>query len=531
MRVKGFLRRLYEALTIVYRVQPGLAAALIAITLTQGLLPITHLWISKLLIDDVAAIFSHRNAAAGNPNIRLFWLLSLQAGALLAGTVLSTVQAAFREVLGDKIRGKTCMMVVEKANSLDVSFFDHPQSYDKIENARQGARQRPLEVLTLCCSLGQAAVVLSSMCVLLVRLHWACLPWVLLTGIPLFEVQRRFGRDWCTMMRERAPELRRQFYLEESLTSDGSIHEIRAYDLGSLFGEWLAKLIEKFHLELVAAVKSRTAATVGAGAFAVIGWLIAAMYLAKGVASGSLTVGDFALYVQAISGTQGQVQAILGILVGLYSNELFLTNLFDFLAVPASSAKRCLPWREPIRRIEFRDVGFSYPNAPEYPVLRNLSFAMNSGDRIAVVGPNASGKSTLVKLLCLLYEPSTGEILINGKPVKDYDPCSVRERIAVLFQNYGRYQLDVSTSIGLGDIDEVDNVEDNLEAARLSGAYRFIEQLPDGFSTVLGKAFGRGIDLSGGQWRQLALARALRRKASVLVLDEPTAESIPRMRT
>lgn len=324
------------------------------------------------------------------------------------------------------------------------------------------------------------------------------------------------------MVRQRAPELRKQHYLGMLLTNVRFIKEIRVFGVEGYFVNLYKSIFTKFYTENRQLILKRSLMSVLASAGSTFGWLLTAGYVVFRIAQRTLTLGDFALYTQAISTTQGQLQSLLRGLSSLYSDTLFVRNLFEFLALPVHNPDAGKQWAEPIREIEFRNVSFRYPNT-DRDVLHNVSFNIRSGQSLALVGKNGAGKTTIVKLLCRLYDANDGEILINGKNVAEYTPRSLQEQIAVLFQDYAWYCLSVKENIGVGRISDIHDMNKISAAAKQGGADTFVADLPRRYDTILGRLFEGGVELSGGEWQKVALARSFFRNGSLMILDEPTA--------
>lgn len=492
------------------------------LTFIQGGLPIAQLWISKLLIDSVAAIY--QGGVSGvqvDPRHLFFWVV-LQAGLYLLSNLISTSQETVRSFLGELLSNRVNLRILEKNNGLEVAFFENEKFYNKLQNAQQEAGYRPLEIINQIFAFFQTLITLFSVILLLLRLHWGILPLIFVSTLPILLVQTRYSSRNYWMLRERAPEIRKQGYYSSLLTSNWFIKEIRIFHLEEYFLNLYRSLFSKFFSENKGLVIKRSKSITFASAISILGWLLAACYVVQRVVTRSITIGDFALYIQAILIAQGQFQALLGGLGGLYSNSLFLQNLFEFLSIDSRDLSEGKQWNEPIREIEFCKVSFSYPGT-DRTVLNNISFKVSRGQSLALVGRNGAGKTTLAKLLCRLYEPSSGEILVNGQNIIEYSPQSFQKRISILFQDYGHYYLSAKDNIGIGrpaTIDDMSNIE---SSAKRSGADELIRSLPEGYETMLGKWFDDGVELSGGEWQKVALARGFHRGGDVLVLDEPTA--------
>jgi len=256
-------------------------------------------------------------------------------------------------------------------------------------------------------------------------------------------------------------------------------------------------------------------------AISLLGWFLSVAYITLRIVEKTITIGDYTMYVQAVTSTQALFRNLLAELSTLYSNSLFINNLFEFLSLPAHDFHKGKEWVDPINEIEFRDVSFCYPGSNK-KILEDVNFKIQRGKTLAIVGKNGAGKTTLVKLICRLYKPTSGEIIVDGKNMADFSPYSIQEQISVLFQDHGNYYLTARENIGIGKIESLDDMHWIQIAARRSGASETIDGLSRQYETTLGKWFEDGAELSGGQWQKVALARGFMRRRSVLVLDEPT---------
>ncbi len=431
-------------------------------------------------------------------------------------------QNAVYVIVGELLSNQISLQVLHKTNSMDLAFFEDSRFYDRLQNAYQEAGTRPLGIVSQIFSLCQTTITLLSVTFMLVRLNWILLLLIFVTTLPILYVQSRYGERNYWMLRQRAPELRKQHYLGMLLTNDRFIKEIRVFGIEGYFVNLYKSLFNKFYTENRRLILKRSLMGTLASLGSTFGWLLTAGYVVLRAAQRALTLGDFALYTQAISTTQGQLQSLLRGLSSLYADALFVRNLFEFLALPARDLNSGKQWTEPIREIEFRNVSFHYPNT-DRDVLHNVSFNIRVGQSLALVGKNGAGKTTIVKLLCRLYDVTDGEIFINGKNVAEYAPRSVQEQIAVLFQDYAWYCLSVQENIGVGRISESHDMDKIQAAARQGGADTFVSKLPGRYDTVLGRLFEGGVELSGGEWQKVALARSFFRNGGIMILDEPTA--------
>ena len=516
---KRFVSDIAFGCRLVWKTHRGYASLVASLTVAQGCLPALQLLISKLLIDTAAGVLS---AVPQQPFGPLLTLIGMQAGILLLGVILGLAQATANAFLGELLSNQINLQVLEKTNGLEVAFFENPQFYNMLQNAYQEAGNRPLEIVTQMFRLVQSVVTLTSAAILLWWLNWAILPLLLISAVPALLIQSLYGYQNYWIHRQRAPELRKQRYFGSLLTSDWFVKEIRVYQLESFFFNSYKSLFAKFFGENQKLTIMRNVGSLLSTILSTLGWLLAASYVVMRTVARTITIGDFALYTQTISIAQGQFQAIMSGLSALYSSSLFLHNLFQFLSLPARDLCDGKRWTEPVHDIEFHKVSFQYPGT-DRSVLHDVSFKICLGQSLALVGKNGTGKTTIAKLLCRLYEPTEGEILFNGKNVTEYSPRSVQEQVAVLFQDYGHYYLSAKDNIGIGRAAHLAETDAIHAAAQKSGADAVIENLPDKYETVLGRWFDGGVQLSGGEWQKIALARALMREGSLLILDEPTA--------
>lgn len=514
-----FVYNVWRAGSLVWTCHPSYTLLIGLLSLFKGVLPAIRLWFFKLLIDMIASGVRDNLAQTLN-------LVAIQAALLLLGNLLSAVQETMRALLGELLTNQINIKILEKANNLEISFFENEEFFNKLQNAYREAGFRPLEIVSQLFSLIQTVVTFSSMTIILFGLHWAILLIIILSSLPMIITDNRYGFKNYWMLRERTQDLRKQTYYGTILTTQWFIKEIRLFHLEKYFLTLYRSLFTRFFAESKSLIIKRSLSNVLASAASILGWLITTGYVVWRTSVSTLSIGEFTLYAQTISIAQEQIQAFLHGVNHLYSNSLFLHNLFEFLSISSRDLSAGKQWRELINEVEFRDVSFSYPGTSR-KVLDKISFKIRSGQSLALVGKNGSGKTTLVKLLCCLYKPSSGEILLNGKNIDEYSPKSIQKYMSVLFQDFGTYHITARENIGVGQVAKLTNIERIEAAAKRSGADVTIDLLPSKYETMLGKMFEDGMELSGGEWQKLALARAFFRDGSLLVLDEPTAALDP----
>jgi ATP-binding cassette subfamily B protein len=327
------------------------------------------------------------------------------------------------------------------------------------------------------------------------------------------------------MSRRQSPDRRRMMYFLDLLTKDTYNKEIKLFGLGRYFTDKWEEISIRFYKENRSLVKRRYLMGFAWGSLSIIVTSATYLYVALSTIAGRLTLGDLTFYSQAVGQVQGSLSSILSGLSDMYENSLYLSNLYDFLDYTPRirNIPEAIDLKLPLKQgLEFRNVSFTYPGKTE-PALRDVSFFIKPDEAVALVGQNGAGKTTIVKLLTRLYDPDSGQILIDGVDIKDYTLESLHAAIGVIFQDYVTYFLSARDNIGLGRLEERENLDMIETSAGKSGADTVIGRLPKGYDTTLGRWFDEGYQLSGGEWQKMALARAFMRDAAILVLDEPTA--------
>lgn len=511
-------KSLLASLHIVWRVSPIYTLGILLITIFQGFAPIIGLHLTKLMLDRVASLF----AGASQEVIQaLLYLIIIQALFGLVSSIFNLLRMNIETLFSSRVENKIILDILRKAHSLPINHFEDSEFYDRLENAYAEAGTRPLEMMSGALDLLQSGITLVSF----VGIVWTLNPWaltaVIIAMLPSFWVQTRFGNLNYWMMKWRAPEARKQAYLGNILHDDVLVKEMRLFNLVGHFLTMHQQLYGQFFQQTSNLLKKQGWYQVLAGILSGGGTLIAMIFLLRITLNGEVSVGEFTFYAGAIAQLGGYLAGTVSSLSNLYSNSLFMTNLFDFLAIAEPPKGGLMEWEELLEVVTFDNVSFKYPNA-EKPCLNNVSFSIERGKTLAVVGPNGAGKTTLIKLLVGLYQPTEGRILFNGQDISLYTPDSIFQQISAVFQDFGRYQFTAKDNVALGRVER--SAEDGFnDATRRARADTVIAGLPKGADTQLGKLFEQGVELSGGQWQKIALSRSYFRKAGLLILDEPTA--------
>jgi ATP-binding cassette subfamily B protein len=514
-------------LRLVWSTSRFLTVSMALISLINGFLPAVSVWITRGLVDSVITAAFRPN----HPSSGVWIFVGAQLGVNVVQSLLSTLSNISQQLLQERVSNRVQVMVLEKANTLDLAFFEDAEFYDKLRNASEESTYKPMQMISQIFDFVRTLVTLFSMLSLLLSLSWWLAIVALLMPIPSFFSNSRYGWRGYQKMRRESPERRRMHYLFRLLTVDTYNKEVKLFNLAPFFLKQYRELADTFFQEHKTIVVRRYLAGFGWGSLSTLVNSAIYIYVAFRAVAGTISVGSLAMYTQAAMQVGSSFQGLLNDLSGIYENNLFVSTLYEFLDYQPRILSPSIPLPLPLDRakrgldIEFRGVSFTYPGKdPETEAaLKNVSFIIKAGEAIALVGRNGAGKTTIVKLLTRLYDPDAGQILIGGRDIREYALEDLRRAVGVIFQDYVTYYMSASGNIGVGQIDEIENLERVEGAAEKSGADVVIGKLPDGYQTMLGKWFKDGFQLSIGEWQKVALARAFMREAPILVLDEPTS--------
>jgi ATP-binding cassette subfamily B protein len=511
----GALRNIPPLLGMVWATSPAITSSVVVLRLLSSLVPVAQLWVAKLIIDQIV----HPRAD------RSVWVwVAVEIAIVVTGDVLSRATTLCDSLLGDKFTNHVSVRLMEHATRLDLASFENPVFYDKMERARRQTTAR-LGMLAVLAGMGQQLITLASLSGAVI---WFS-PWLFLllvaTIIPAFAGETRFTMLAYSILYRWTPERRELDYLRLLGASVTSAKEIKIFGLGGYLVERSRRLFDRFYAENRALAIRRAAAGSMLNLLPTAGYYSAYVLIIYRTIHGQLTIGDLTFLAGAFSRSRTLIESLFSSLTNIGEQAMYIKDLFDFFDMKPAivSLPGALPAPRPIRSgFEFRDVSFAYAGS-DRPVLKNISFRLDAGEKIALIGENGAGKTTLVKLLARLYDPTAGVILLDGVDLREYDVEDLRKEIGVIFQDYMRYDMLAKENIGFGRIDDVGDQDRITESARKSLADGVIRFLPARYDQMLGRRFDGGVDLSAGQWQKIALARAYMRDAQVLILDEPTA--------
>jgi len=489
----------------------------------QGLLPLAVLYLTKLLID---AVTEGLKAPAQDASLTsITTILAGLAGAAVISAILTVVSSLISRIHAQVVTDHMHALLQAKSVEVDLEYYENARYQDTLHRAQQEAPYRPTAILNALLQCFQDGISLLAMAGILWWLHWAVIPVLALTAIPYFFVRLQQSNRLFAWERERTPLERKAWYVNMLLTQATAAKEVRLFDLGPRLREWFRDARAVLRRERIALERRWAFAGLAAQIVGVAGVFGVYSFVAVRTFHGLLTVGDLVMFFQAIQRASGFLEGLGWSVSNLYESNLFLTTLNEFLAIRSKLPEAVKPRPFPAslgQGITFEQVSFQYPHEERVAVL-DFTFTIKPGEHVAFVGANGAGKTTLVKLLCRLYDPTSGRITIDGADLRDYAIADVRGAVSGIFQDFVKFQFSVKDNISLGVNAPDVALPSVVQAARQAGVHEAIERLPKGYESLLGKLFDGGHELSIGEWQKVALARAVLRNSQILILDEPTS--------
>jgi ATP-binding cassette subfamily B protein len=514
------LRNVPAVLKIVWDSGPAVVVFGLVSRLFSSLLPVALLWITKLIIDGIVhAVSTHQPVQA-----QFWWLVATEFSLAVLTSALARAIDYSDSLLADKYTRHVSIQVMNHAAELDLVAYEDPVFYDRLERARVQATDR-LGMIQAIGRLVQQTITTVTLSVSIMLFS----PWLMLLLIagvvPAFLGESHFAFLGYAKNFRQTPIRRQLDYLRVLGGSKEAAKELKLFGLRGFLSERFARLSDEIYQENVALSRRRLIAGTALSVVGTMGYYSAYVFVIWRTVGGTLSIGTLTFLAGAIQQASSNIQQIFSTLAGIADQALFLTDLLAFFEMQATirSKPDALPAPRPmVRGFEFRDVCFHYPESSRM-VLNRLNFQLRPGERVALIGENGQGKTTIVKLITRLYDPSEGQILLDGVDLRDYDLEDLHREMGVIFQDFMRYEMTARENIAVGRVEEIDNLELLQAAARKSMADHVIGRLPRRYEQMLGRRFDQGVDLSGGEWQKVALARAYLRDAQLLILDEPTA--------
>ena len=513
------LRNLPPFLKMIWETHSGLTVLNILLRLVKSSIPLAMLYVGKEIIDEILRLIDQGTG----PEPWVFWLLGIELGLAVANELLNRATILTDSLLGDLFSNRISERLIRHAATLDLAHFENPEFYDKLERARRQTTGRTV-LMSQLLSQGEDMVTILFLGVGLVVYN----PWLLLllvvASVPLFLGESHFNQKTYSLTRGWTPERRELDYLRYIGASDETAKEIKMFNLAGFIADRFRKVSDNYYQANKSLAIKRAFWGFLLSWLGTLAYYGAYLFIVIQAVNSVISVGTLTFLAGSFNRMRTLIQGIMRRFSQITDAALYLQDLFDFLALkPEISHSGTRPLPAQIREgFTFENVSFRYPNTEKW-VLRNLSFQLRAGEKLALVGENGAGKTTLVKLLARLYEPTEGRILLDGLPLSEYSARELNENIGVIFQDYYRYQMQVDENIAVGRIEAVEEIKSIEAAAVKSLADPMIRELPEGYQQILGRRFAQGLELSGGQWQKIALARAYMRDAQLLILDEPTS--------
>ncbi len=521
---KDAAKNIWRAFELVWRAHHWATLTMGALTLIGAVIPAAQAVVAKLIVDAVVAAINDQ--VGGEEGLRsvLPYLLA-EFALIMASAAISQLRSLAEHILHARYNLEINSRIIRKALSLDLSHFENAEYYDKLQNARREADWRALRIVDGGFYLVQNIITLFSYAVILFRFS----PWIALilfgATIPSFLAQSYYSQLSFRILSWRAPEARQLNYLEYVLTDYDSVKEVKLFKLGEPLLARYITLFWKFLREDQGVAQRRSFTSFAWGLLSTGSYYLSYAWIVFQAAARAITLGDMTLYLVVFRQSQHTFEGLFDGIRELYENALFMSNLFSFLALEPQMVQSANPKPVPAKiqqGIQFKNVSFKYPGIDAF-ALRHINLCIQPSEKLALVGANGAGKTTLIKLLTRLYDPTEGQILLDGVDLREYDLNDLRQRIGVIFQDFVKYHLAARENVGFGQIEALADEPRIIGASERSGAHPVIAALPQGYDTQLGRWFSKGRELSGGEWQKVALARAFMRDSEVLVLDEPTA--------
>ncbi len=514
------LRNLPKLFWLVWHTHYGFTLTVMLLRLLRTGLPLATLYVGKLIIDEVIRLL-----ASPTQSWQIVWMLvAVEFGLALFSEILSRLISLIESLLGDLFSNANSVQLMRHAATLDLAMFEDATFYDKLARARQQTVGR-VTLISQVFSQAQDIITLAILGISLVFFNAWLLLILIIAVLPTFFNETYFNASSYSLSKSWTPERRELDYLRYIGASDQTAKEIKIFGLSNFLSDRFSLLAGKYYIANRNLSVRRMIWSLMFSVLGSLGYYVAYIYIVWQTSQGKLSVGDLTFLAGSFNRMQDLLQGILSRFSSIVQNAVYLQDLFDFLAMrpkihsPASP----LPLPAPIAKgFTFEGVGFKYPNSTVWSV-RNLSFHLQAGEKLALVGENGAGKTTITKLIARLYEPDEGRILLDGQDIQLYDLATYQRAIGIIFQDFIHFQMSASLNIATGMITEKDNHPQVTQAAQRSLADSVIEKLPQQYEQMLGKWFKGGQELSGGEWQKIALARAYMRDAQLLILDEPTA--------
>ena len=529
----GFFKRLVYIFKMVWETGHWIFISLLLVSVLSGIIPVISSIISKDILNELQKVVALDEKIEFFASAVMMLIIFMFVFRILEN-LTSRLNSFVTRIAGEKIVRYVKLQIMNKAKDLDLASFDRPEFYEKLENANREAGHRPIQVLNQTLNIFSNVIKLVSYIAILASakdIWWMALVMAAI-AIPRAIINFSYRRKTFRYIRRRSKERRQMNYYSDLMVNKDMVKEIRMFDLSDKFIERYDEAFSVYYKGLRSLIVRENIWHIVLAVISSVSSCIMYLVIAGMVFEGDIMIGDYQLYTGALMTVSGSVVSLIELSASIYEGTLFIDNLIAYIneektVVPSVKTPEKIMHGKP-HTIEFRNVSFAYPGSDRM-VIKNVSLTLRPGETVVLVGLNGAGKTTFIKLLTRLYDPTEGEILLDGRNIKEYDIKELYGIFGIIFQDFGKYAVSVSENIKFGDVHRQNVDEEKVtDAARQANATDFISRLPDGYNTPLMRYFEEnGIELSIGQWQKLAIARAFYSDSDILILDEPTASLDP----
>ncbi len=516
-KFKNYFSDVAGGARLVAGISPRLTAIVLCSYIIQAVLPLVSLLILKKCLDSLIPV-----EQIDQSEVLIYFALFILSN--VAAVIVTQYSVYIQSLHQHAVSKYFARHVLDKAVRFDVEEYENPKFYNELHLVHQQTIYKPAAFLTVYQGVIQSIITILLLSGFLLTVHWLFPILLVLISIPLAINKILYGYHQYLQDKTNIPLERKSADLYSYLTTEPYAKEVRIFNYGKGFIDMFLSLRERIFQQrrkLTSRFIKRTILIQTLEAIVVAG---AYYFLIKGTLAGAITVGGLVIYIQMFQRFQQSINSLFQSGIGLFQHHLYMRNVLRYMKRPIRDNKPMPPTPGIWKGIELCDLSFAYPNTSKQ-VLRKINLNIPSGSFVAIVGENGSGKSTLMKIISRLYDPSEGSILLNGTNAKEFDKDDWWKKSSMLLQDYGKYYLSIESNITLSEKDiETGKLK---YAASVSGVDSFVGKLTDGYNTYLGRNYKNGVQLSGGQWQKLAIARSVYKKSNMLILDEPTSSLDP----
>ena len=521
-KIFSFFHNIFDIIIIVKNSSPVTFFLILLCNIILGLIVSANLYLWKSFVDSSINVMNN-----GKLILPIIFLATMCCVKILTG-LLNRINTYLQRMQQEYMNKYISNIIMEKVNELDMTFFDEAYTYDLIEKVNQDSISRCISMLNMMITLVQNITKLFGTVTIILVFDPMIALLCFLATIPIFMVSIAISKEQYLIFVKRMPEIRYVDSLKDLPIQYNNIKELKLFRAVPYIQNIMNTTYDKYIKEDKVIRKRYIRKQSITDIIQNITSYILRFFILFNVLKKQMTIGDLTMYIQAMENLESSIYLIMDIIATLYTDNLYIENLIELINTMPNNENNYLEFPGSFRVIEFKNVSFKYPSADKYS-LKNVNLKIEDQKAYALVGENGSGKTTLIKLLMRLYDPTEGEILIDGINIKEYSKESIYKKIGVIFQDYIKYPLDVQANIGIGFVEEIENWNRMLRASEKSKADIFISQLPQKYHSFLNKEYDEGMELSIGQWQKIAISRAyMNEDAAILILDEPSAALDPK---